>query len=262
MMRFLVRLGAPVRGFLEFLGDQAHLVVRTLQGALSLRMNQLAVVGAQTKLQIRFTGLDALWLVSGTALLLGAVTLVQAFSQLSGLGAENYIGVLMVLIILRELGPLLTAVLVIGRSATAIAAELGSMQLNDEVDALAAHGVSPYQYLLLPRWLGVLVSVFALVVFFDATALVGGFLVARLKYGVSFGFFMDSVRQTLSNSDFIATLVKVFLFSGAITFHPCHFGLRIQRSQTEIPQAVTKTVVTALLAVFLLDGLVAAIFYF
>jgi phospholipid/cholesterol/gamma-HCH transport system permease protein len=261
-MAFLARLGAPVRGFLEFLGDQAHLVLRTLRHALLLHMNQLAVVGGQTKLQIRFTGLDALWLVSGTALLLGAVTLIQAFSQLSGLGAENYIGVLMVLIILRELGPLLTAVLVIGRSSTAIAAELGAMQLNGEVDALAVHGINPYQYLLLPRWLGVLVSVFVLVVFFDTAALAGGFLVAKLKYGVTFGYFMDSVRQALSNRDFAATLLKVLLFSGAITFHACHFGLRIRRSQTEIPQAVTKTVVSALVAVFALDGLIAALFYF
>ena len=261
-MALLARLGAPVRGFLEFLGDQAHLVLRTLRHGLLLRLDQLAVIREQTKLQIRFTGLDALWLVSGTALLLGAVTLIQAFSQLSGLGAENYIGALMVLIILRELGPLLTAVLVIGRSSTAIAAELGSMQLNGEVDALAAHGINPYQYLLLPRWLGVLVSLFALVVCFDAAALAGGFLVAKLKYAVTFGFYMDSVRQTLSNRDFVATLLKVVLFSGAISFQACHFGLRIRRSQTEIPQAVTKTVVSALVAVFALDGLIAALFYF
>jgi len=261
-MAFLARIGAPVRGFLEFLGDQAHLVLRTLRHTLLLRMDQLGVVGRQIKLQVRFTGLDALLLICGTALLLGAVTLIQAFSQLSGLGAENYIGVLMVLIILRELGPLLTAILVIGRSSTAIAAELGAMQLNGEVDALAAHGINPYQYLLLPRWLGVMISVFALVVFFDATALAGGFLVAKLKYGVTFGFFMDSVRQTLSNRDFAATVLKVLMFTGAITFHACHFGLRIQRSQTEIPQAVTRTVVTALVAVFTLDGLIAALFYF
>jgi phospholipid/cholesterol/gamma-HCH transport system permease protein len=261
-MAFLARLGAPVRGFLEFLGDQAHLVLRTLRHALLLRTNQFGVVGGQLRLQVRFTGLDALWLIAGTALLLGAVTLIQAFSQLSGLGAENYIGTLMVLIILRELGPLLTAVLVIGRSATAIAAELGAMQLNGEVDALAAHGVNPYQYLLLPRWLGVLVSVFVLVVCFDTAALAGGFLVAKLKYGVTFGFFMESVRQALSNRDFAATLLKVLLFSGAITFHACHFGLGIHRSQTEIPQAVTKTVVSALVAVFSLDGLIAALLYF
>ena len=261
-MAFLARLGAPVRGFLEFLGDQAHLVLRTLRAAFGLRAGRLAAVGGQTGLQVRFTGLDAWVLVAGTALLLGAVTLIQAFSQLSGLGAENYIGTLMVLIVLRELGPLLTAVLVIGRSSTAIAAELGAMQLNGEVDALAIHGVDPYQYLLLPRWLGVLVSVFALVVFFDAAALGGGFLVARLKYGITAGFFMESVRQALSNLDFTATLLKVFFFSGAITFHACHFGLRVQRSQTEIPQAVTKTVVSALVAVFVIDGLIAALFYF
>lgn len=262
MMAFLARIGAPVRGFLEFLGDQAHLVLRTLRAGLTLHAGQFAVVGGQAKLQIRFTGLDAWALVAGMALLLGAVTLIQAFSQLSGLGAEHYIGPLMVLIILRELGPLLTAVLVIGRSATAIAAELGAMQLNGEVDALAAHGVDPYQYLLLPRWLGVLASVFALVVCFDAAALGGGFLVARLKYGVTWGFFMASVRQALSNLDFAATLLKAALFAGAITFHACHFGLRVRRSQTEIPQAVTRTVVSALAAVFVIDGLIAALFYF
>jgi phospholipid/cholesterol/gamma-HCH transport system permease protein len=261
-MALLLRLGAPVRGFLAFLGDQGHLVYRTIRHAMLLHRDQLSVVASQVKLQIRFTGLDALWLVGGTALLLGAVTLIQAFSQLSGLGAENYLGILMVLIILRELGPLLTAILVIGRSSTAIAAELGSMQLNQEVDALAAHGVNPYQYLMLPRWIGVTLSVFVLVVCFDVAALGGGFLVAWLKYGVSFGFFMGSIRQSLSNVDFVATVLKVFLFSGAICFHACHFGLRIRRSQTEIPQAVTKTVVSALVAVFALDGLLAALFYF
>lgn len=261
-MAFLARLGAPVRGFLAFLGDQAHLVLQTLRFALALRLDQLGVVGGQVRLQIRFTGLDAAVLVLGTALLLGAVTLIQAFSQLSGLGAEHYIGPLMVLIILRELGPLLTAILVIGRSATAIAAELGTMQLNGEVDALAVHGVNPYQYLLLPRWLGVTASVFGLVVFFDAAALAGGLLVAKLKHGVTFGFFMESVRQSLSNGDFSATLLKVVLFSGAITFHAGHFGLRIRHSQTEVPQAVTRTVVSSLVAVFLIDALVAAFLYF
>ena len=261
-MGFLASLGAPVRRCLVFLGDQAHLVFQTLRYALILRLDQLPVVGSQARLQIRFTGLDALLLTCGTALRRGGVTLIQAFSQLSGLGAENYIGLLMVLIVIRELGPLLTAVLVIGRSATAIAAELGTMQLNGEVDALAAHGVNPYQYLLLPRWLGVSISIFALMVFFDASALAGGLLVARLKHGVTLGFFMDSVRDALMNRDLAATLLKVALFGGAITFHACHCGLGIRRSQTEIPQAVTKTVVSALVAVFLLDGLVTAFFYF
>ncbi|HEX9082085.1 MAG TPA: ABC transporter permease [Holophagaceae bacterium] len=261
-MRFLAKLGAPVRRFLVFLGDQAHLVAKTLRYTLALRLDQLGVIAGQIRLQIRFTGLDALLLVCGTALLLGAVTLIQAFSQLSGLGAEGYIGLLMVLIIIRELGPLLTAVLVIGRSATAIAAELGTMQLNGEVDALAAHGINPYQYLLLPRWIGVLTAVFALVVFFDASALAGGLLVAKLKHGVTLGYFMDSVREALMNRDLAATVLKVFLFSGAITFLACRYGLGIRRSQTEVPQAVTKTVVSALVAVFLLDGLVAAFLYF
>jgi phospholipid/cholesterol/gamma-HCH transport system permease protein len=257
----LSRLGAPVRGLLEDVGDQAYLAIRTVRYARRVRLDQLAVVSRQTGLQIQFTGLDSLWMVVGLGTLLGAVTVIQAFSQLSGLGAENYVGVVMVLIILRELGPLLTAIVIVGRSSTAIAAELGAMQLNGEVDALVVHGVNPYQYLLLPRWIGAFVSLFALVFFFDAAALAGGFLVSYLKYDVTFGFFMNSVRLALSNRDFAATLFKVVLFPAAITFPAFQYGLRVRHSQTESPQAVTKTVVFALLAVFVLDGLTATLFY-
>ncbi|WP_306591709.1 ABC transporter permease [Geothrix sp. 21YS21S-4] len=260
-MAFLARLGAPVRRFLAFLGAQARLCGSTIRHGAALRSGQWAVVGEQIRLQVRFTGLDAAGLVMGTAFLLGAVTLIQAFSQLSALGAERYVGALMVVIVLRELGPLLTAMLVIGRSATAMAAELGAMQLNGEVEALVVHGVDPYQYLLLPRWAGAVVSLFALVALFDGAALAGGFAVVRLNHGVTFGFFMESVRQSLSNLDFAATLLKVGLFGSAITFQACHFGLGIRRSRTEIPQAVTRTVVATLVSVFLVDGLVAALFY-
>jgi phospholipid/cholesterol/gamma-HCH transport system permease protein len=167
----------------------------------------------------------------------------------------------MVLNIIRELGPLLTAMLIVGRSSTAISAELSAMQLNGEMDALAAHGVNPYQYVILPRWIGAFISLFALVVFFDAAALAGGFLVAKLRYGLSFGFFMNSVRNSLSNRDFAATLVKILLFPVALTIPACHFGLKVRNSQTEIPQAVTRTMVSALLAVFVLDGIIAILFY-
>jgi phospholipid/cholesterol/gamma-HCH transport system permease protein len=261
-MGLLAAVGRAVRRFLEHLGNLGRLTWLTVSHALLLRLEQLPLVLQQVRSQIRFTGLDALGLICGSALLLGAVTLIQAYTQLSGLGAEKYVGSLMVLIVIRELGPLLTAVVVIGRSGTAIAAEMGTMRLNREVDALMVHGVDPYQYLLLPRALGVVASSFALLVFFDATALLGGWFVARLKQEIAFGFFLHAVREALLNRDFLASLCKVGAFSGAIAFHAAYFGLRIRSSQTEIPQAVTKTVVTSLVAVLLADGLITALFYF
>lgn len=255
------RTGRALRRFLEVRGDLAHLVARTLRGWLFMDFRRFQVVHEQVRLQIRFTGLDALGLVVAVGLGLGAVTVIQAFTQLSALGGESYIGTILVLIVIRELGPLLAAILVIGRSATAIAAELASMRLNDEVDALEAFGVDPHQYLLLPRALGAIISLFALMACFDAAALGGGFLVARLRFGLPLEAFLGQVRAALSYSDLWITPLKAFLFGGSIAFHAAYYGLAVQRSQTEIPQAVTRTVVACFGVVFVLDGLLAALVY-
>ena len=255
------RTGRAVRRFLEIRGDLAHLVGRTVRGLLLLDMRRLPVVNEQVRLQVRFTGLDALALVTAVGLGLGAVTVIQAFTQLSGLGAETYLGPILVLIVIRELGPLLAAILVIGRSATAISAELASMRLNDEVDALEAFGVDPHQFLLLPRAAGVILSLFCLMACFDAASLVGGFLVARLRFGLPLEAFLDSVRMALTPADLWLTPLKALLFGGAIAFHAAYYGLAVRRSQTEIPQAVTKTVVACFGVVFIFDGLLAALVY-
>ncbi len=255
------RTGRSVRRFLEVRGDLAHLVWRTVRGWLFMDFHRFRVVNEQVRLQIKFTGIDALTLVVAVGMGLGAVTVIQAFTQLSALGAEAYIGPILVLIVIRELGPLLAAILVIGRSATAIAAELASMKLNDEVDALEAFGIDPHQYLLLPRALGAVVSLFALMACFDAAALAGGFLVARLRFGLPLGPFLEGVRGALTYADLWITPLKAFLFGGAIAFHAAYYGLAVHRSQTEVPQAVTRTVVACFGVVFVLDGLIAALVY-
>lgn len=255
------RTGRSVRRFLEIRGDLAYMVGRTIRELVGMDLRRLPVVLEQVRLQILFTGVDALKLVALTGLGLGAVTVIQAFTQLSALGAEQYLGPLLVLIVIRELGPLVSAVLVIGRSGTAIAAELASMRLNDEVDALEAFGVSPYAFLMLPRALGGIVSLFGLMVCFDAAALAGGFLVAKLRFGLPLSAFLHAISATLTNTDLLLTAVKAFLFGGAIAFHAAYYGLAVHRSQTEIPQAVTRTVVTSLGLIFVVDGLLAALVY-
>jgi phospholipid/cholesterol/gamma-HCH transport system permease protein len=255
------RTGRAVRRFLEVRGDLAWLVGRSLRDLLTLDLKRLPVLVEQVRLQIKFTGVDALLLVAAVGFGLGAVTVIQAFSQLSALGAEQYLGPLLVLIIIRELGPLLAAILVIGRSGTAIAAELGSMQLHGEVDALEAFGVNPHQYLMLPRALGVIFALFTLLCCFDAAALAGGFLVAKLKFGLPMKAFLDAIAGTLTNTDLGLTALKGFLFGGAIAYHAAYCGLTVKRSSTEIPQVVTRAVVASLGVIFVFDGLLAALVY-
>jgi phospholipid/cholesterol/gamma-HCH transport system permease protein len=226
-----------------------------------MRHTQFRTMGAVLRAQIRFTGLHAVGLVCFSATLLGAVTLLQAYAQVPGLGPERFTGLLLVAIVVRELGPILAAVLVIGRSGTAISAELAGMSINDEIDALEVHGVDPVQYLLVPRVLGVIVSLFGLMVFLDLAALVGGFLVASLKAGMPLGAFLDQVQAVMVNQDLLVTLIKVLGFGGTIAILACYYGLRVRDSHTEIPQAVTRAVVACLAAVFLVDGFLAAWVY-
>lgn len=254
-------LGAAARHFLEYAGDLAHLAAKAVGGILRLDGSRARSIAPAVKAQLRFTGEQAVWLVAGAGAILGAVTLLQAYAQLSAFGPEQYTGTLLSAVILRELGPVLAAVLVIGRSGTAIAAELATMRLGEEVDALEIHGVDPAQYLLAPRLLGVICSLFALMIFLDGAALLAGYAVAAAKLGTPWAVFWDQVRDALELRDFALTALKAIVFGTFIAIQSCYFGLSVKASQTEIPQVVTKAVVAALVSVFIADGLFVALLY-
>lgn len=260
-MPWIETLGASVRHFLEYAGDLAHLAMKAVGGVLKLDGARARVVLPVLKAQLRFTGEQGVWLVAGAGGILGAVTLLQAYAQLAAFGPGQYTGTLLSAVILRELGPVLAAVLVIGRSGTAIAAELATMRLGEEVDALEAHGMDPAQYLLAPRLLGVIGSLFALMIFLDGAALLAGYAVSALKLGTLWGTFWSQIREAIVLRDFVITGLKAVVFGTFIAVQACYFGLSVKASQTEIPQVVTKSVVAALVSVFIADGLFVALIY-
>jgi phospholipid/cholesterol/gamma-HCH transport system permease protein len=261
MLSQIGHIGGWIRRLLEHVGNMAILLLLTLRGALRIRPHQLGIISRRTEMQILFTALHARDLVLGSAFLIGGVVMIQAFSQLSAVGGEDIVGQLMVMVVVRELGPLLVAVLIIGRSTSAIAAHLGQMRLGGEVDSLEVMGVDLYRYLMVPRLVGGILSVFSLVVIFDTTAIVGGFLVTYLKFGLSFATFLETVRASLSNVDIAVTVIKSLAFGITVPVVASYFGLSVSRSPTELPQAVTNAVVTCFILVFLLDGLLTAVFY-
>ena len=256
------RLGRQIRLPLEKTGSAAWLALQVIRGVFRLRLDQLGAVHRIVKMQVKFTALDALPLAVVTAILMGGITLIQVFGQLSTYGAEDYLSKLLAKLVIRELGPLLVGVIVIGRSGTAIAAEMGSMKLSGEVDALVAMGVNPIQFLLIPRVLGGMISVFSLIVFFDAAALLGGFILAWLRLPtLSFEYFLAGLNGVIGARELTITLFKGLLFGAAIPLLCASYGLRVKRSATEIPQAVTKGVVASLLTMFLADALMSAVLY-
>lgn len=256
------RLGRQVRLPLERVGSAAWLMSRVVRGLFRLRLDQLDVVYRILRMQVKFTALDALLLTVVTALLMGGITLIQVFGQLSSYGAEDYLSKLLAKLVIRELGPLLVGVIVIGRSGTAVAAEMASMKLSGEVDALVAMGMNPVQFLLVPRMLGGMISVFSLIVFFDAAALLGGFVLAWLLLPtLSFASFLAGLEGVIGIRELAITLLKGLLFGGAVPVLCAAYGLRVKRSATEVPQAVTKGVVASLLMMFLADALLSLALY-
>jgi phospholipid/cholesterol/gamma-HCH transport system permease protein len=212
--------------------------------------------------QLLFTGVDALPVVSAIALMLGLLVILQAGTQLPKVGGEGLIGTIIVVVIIRELGPLTTAILVIGRSGAAITTELGNMRVAQEITALELMGIRTSRYIVMPRVVAVVVSMLCLIFYFDAIAVLGGFIVARIKLTIPFYPFADAVAQALSLADVLGTVVKGVLFGTTVAVVCCHHGLSVRSSYTEVPQQVTRAMINSITICLLVDILVTVAAYF
>ena len=208
--------------------------------------------------QIRFTALQAIGLVAFLAAILAFLVISQSIRQLGRFGAVDNLGTIMVVAVIRELGPLLTALIVVSRSGTAIAAEMATNRVMGEVTALEAMGIDPYIYLVLPRMLGAIVSVATLMVVFDAVALSSGFVAAATS-GMSLTRYTAIVLKTLSAGDVWLTLAKGIFFGAAVALFCSYHGLAVKAGPTEIPQAVTRGVVATIVAIFVMSAVFVVI---
>ncbi|HNW43297.1 MAG TPA: ABC transporter permease [Elusimicrobiales bacterium] len=256
MLGLLVRLGAWTRLSLSHVGNLAELFWLLAKALVFLKRPNLKLLFKIILVQVRFSGMDAIFLVAVIATLIGAISIMQAFSILTSL-ADDMVGTFLVGVIVRELGPLVTGVVLIGRSGTAMATEIGSMRLNGEIDALLAYRVDPLAFVVLPRVLGAVLSMFVLISVFDLMGVFGGFAVSATLTDISFTLLQSRVLSALSNIDLLLFAVKAVLFGTAIAMLSCYFGLQVQRSPTELPRAVTHAVVSALTVLFIIDGILA-----
>ncbi|MCC7405648.1 MAG: ABC transporter permease [Bdellovibrionales bacterium] len=211
--------------------------------------------------QIYFTGVQALPLISVLALASGSIVIMQSNMQLSLLGGAGMIGNLLVVIIVREISPLLTALVVIARSGTAVASELGNMKVNRETEALESMGINPLSYIVFPRLLGGILSVLGLAFYFILVALLGGFLVTSLIHDMPFTFYSESLAQAFAAEDVLLFLAKN-TFSGAIIFVVCSYqGLLVRGGPEEVPQVTTKAVMNSIIYVTVFNLGVTTLFY-
>jgi len=213
--------------------------------------------------QILFTGYEATPFIALVAFLVGISIVVQAQVWLTAVGQKGLIGPILVMVVIRELGPLLTNFVVIGRSGTAMATEMANMKLSGEVHALDALGLDPLLYLVMPRVIGAAVSVFCLTVIFVLVSFVSGFLSSMLFGGNAggLGVFVDSISGAIRPRDVFNLLAKSFvpgLLTGTIC---CIQGLAVESAITEVPQAATRAVVYSTAALFISCAIVSLMTY-
>ena len=204
--------------------------------------------------QIYFTGVEALGAVSFIAVLSGIVITTQVTS-LVGVNA-TLTAKIMLWTVVRELGPLLTAIIIIARSSSAAASELAAMKVHGELNALRQMGIEPLNYLIVPRIVGITLSVMAVTFYFQMTAIVVGIGFTALTRDIPFVDTLASVVSLLSLVEVTTSLLKTLTFGLVISITSCYYGLHAPLSATAIPQAATAAVMKNLLTVFLLDGII------
>ncbi|MBN2341438.1 MAG: ABC transporter permease [Deltaproteobacteria bacterium] len=208
----------------------------------------------QVFLQIYFTGVQAIMPVTIVALAVGAFAIISGMGG-AGLivtGADN-IGQIVTVVVIREIAPLLTGGIVIVRSATAISAELGGMRVQREIEALEAMGISPVRQLLTPRIFGGLISFGGLNVLFDAVALVCGFAISQAVVSIPAELFFKSVFSAVTPVDLVGLLIKIMVGGVGIFLIACYHGMAVGRSSTEVPVAVSRASLNALVFLLTVD---------
>ncbi|HUL17744.1 MAG TPA: ABC transporter permease [Steroidobacteraceae bacterium] len=206
------------------------------------------------------TGITALPIVALIAFLISVIIAYMSARQLSGLGADIYVVDLVTIGVLRELGVLLTAIIVAGRSGSAFAAELGSMKLNQEVDALIATGVDPFEVLVVPRVVGLSIALPLLTVVSDIVGIAGGAFLCRFLLDMPFSQYLGRVNDAIGDTTFWVGLVKAPVFALLIAAAGCYRGLQVRDSARELGRLVTVAVVESIFFVILADALFAVLF--
>ena len=253
--------GRKITSTIEYTLEVLFMVYLSMRAAVIDQSQGFRTIVGVISAQIYFTGWQAMPIISVLALAAGSVVIMQSNAQLTFLGNAQMMGNLLVVIIMRELGPLITALVVIARSGTAVASEIGNMRVNREIEALEVMGINPLSFIVFPRILGGVISVLCLAFYFNIVALFGGYLVTRFVIDMPFNFYTDALAQAIAFEDVALFLLKNG-FSGMIIFViSCYQGLLVQQSSHEVPQVTTKAVVNSIIYVTLFNLAVTTLFY-
>ena len=248
-----IALSQRLYSILGFWGLVTSALARSLSHPRRLR-------ATATTVQMEQTGLNALPIVGLLSFLIGIVFAYQGADQLRRFGAEIYTVNLLGIAILRELGVLLTAIIIAGRSGSAFTAQIGTMQVNQEIDALRTLGLDPIEILVLPRVLGLALTLPLLVFYADAMGLLGGALMAWATIGISIPIFVEQLRSAITEWTLWIGIIKAPFFATIIALVGCYEGFNVAGSADSVGRLTTQSVVEAIFLVIVADSAFSILF--
>ena len=246
-------MGNDLRQQIVFIGEAAAALFYAMLHPASIRWKDVWRICERV-------GADALPIVALISFLLGVILAFQSAIPMRRFGAEIFVADLIGLAMLRELGPLMTAILLAGRSGAAFAAEIGTMTVNQEVDALTTMGLDPVRFLVTPRIIAALLMTPLLTLFADLVSLVGGAITLQ-SFSIPYVTFIHEVDSIVDYSDFMAGFVKSFVFAVLVAGIGCLRGLQTSAGASAVGDAATRAVVSGIVLLVAVDGVFAVIYY-
>jgi phospholipid/cholesterol/gamma-HCH transport system permease protein len=239
---------APLRAFVEEVGDLARFTGRFFREVFRPRYEWEELLR-----QAFINGYRSLPLVAVTAFIMGLVLTVQSRPTLERFGAESMLPLMVAISVVREIGPVITALICAGKIGSSIGAELGSMKVTEQIDAMEVSGTNPFKYLVVTRVVSTTLMLPVLVVFADAIAIWASYIGVNIKGSVSWPLFYQQVFDSLVFSDFLPAFIKSFFFGFAIGIVGCYKGFNTKKGTEGVGQASHSSVVVASLLIFILD---------
>lgn len=247
------RTGQQLVAGLSFVGETALVLLSWIAHPSRIRWRAVLF-------NIRSAGVDALPIVAILSFLLGVVVAYQAADQLRQFGANIFVADLVGLSMLREFAPLITAIILAGRSGSAYAAQIGTMAVTEEIDAMRTIGLSPIEILVLPKLLALLVAVPLLTVFADILGVAGGMVMAQAQLGVGYADFLERFVNAISVTTYLVGIGKAPVFAAIIALVGCHQGMRTRGGADSVGRQTTRSVVQAIFLVIVADAAFSVMF--
>ncbi len=259
-----ILLGAPGRWLLIRLNaflDLFGFMWRILTVLAKQRKKGRLILRKFTFAQVYFTGIQALGTVSIVSLIMGGLIIIQSIAQLGVKGSEQLLGTLLTVIVIREVGPMMTALIIILRSGTAVSVEIGYMSEREEIQAIEMMGINPLHLLAIPRILGITMATICLFIYFDIVAIFGGWFLCWLISGLELSTFLNILGCSITRWDLAVGVVKGFFFGLTISAICLLQGFSVKKSITEVPQVTAKAAVQSLIYCVVLDIIISLLFY-